>query len=182
MPLVRRFLPLLAALCLAVLSVSACDSSSGDDQPQGTVRATTASSLAVTDVVCPKDDVNEQDTVPFRADDRRASPRMVASMTLHHLGAGDSRNYCVDAYVEETTPQKTAQRITSYTVTAAPDGADYGQSYTTSDRTGSDELLNFPFAFHTNGKCRPVTAKIVVTDQGSTYSYSAATHAGPHCA
>jgi hypothetical protein len=107
---------------------------------------------------------------------------MVASMTLHHLGAGDSRNYCVDAYVEETTPQKTALRITSYTGTAAPDGADYGQSYTTSDRTGSDELLNFPFAFHTNGKCRPVTAKIVVTDQGSTYSYSAATHAGPHCA
>lgn len=175
---VKPSTPLLATLCLAVITLSGCDDGSSEDDRKAAARLPAA--LAVTDVVCPAGAVDRQDSVSFRpVDPAASSPRLTAFMTLHDLGG---RAYCVDSYLDEGTPAGVAQQITSYSVTSAADRADYGESYRTSDRTGSDELLNFPFAFQVQGACRRVTGRIVLTDHsGNTYSYTAGRSAGPRC-
>jgi hypothetical protein len=180
MPRVSRSTTRIVAVCFTALILASCDDgSTGGEDESGHPPAATRS-LAVTDVACPKVEASRQRTVGFRPDDLSgASPHLMAEMTLHDLGARDS---CVDAYLDETTPDDVAERITSYTVTVGENSANYGESYSTTDRTGSEELLNFPFAFHTYGACRKVTARVVVTDQdGTTHSYTAAANAGPHC-
>lgn len=62
--------------------------------------------------------------------------------------------------------------------TAAEDTANYGETYSSDDPDGSEELLNFPFFVGTYGACRTVTATIEQRD-GTTHS--ARVRIGPRC-
>lgn len=124
--------------------------------------------------VC-SDPAAEQDLGrPFEAK-ASGTPRIDAALSAYHRG----RRYCLSSFVWDS-PR--GYRITSYTVDAPANAANYGQSFTTSDPDGSDELLNFPFEYHLSGPCSEVTATIVMTDRdGAEHAYVADAGLGRGC-
>ena len=124
--------------------------------------------------VC-SDDAATQDVGVDFTPTRQDSPKIDAALSVFHLG----RAYCLDSFVWES-PQ--GFRMTSYTVDAPANDRNYGQTFTTTDTEGSDELLNFPFEYELHGPCSEVTATIVMTDRdGAEHSYVAETTLGRGC-
>ncbi|HSE71247.1 MAG TPA: hypothetical protein VLA97_10860 [Nocardioidaceae bacterium] len=168
----RFAIPAAGVLTTMLMSGCTAESPARLDGPE----TDTGTAVEWPSVVCPEVRHDRRHQTAFRRKSP-GGPRLDAEMTVH---AVSRRNFCVDASLDEGTPA--GRRITSYTVTPGDDAFNYGESYTTSDRRGSEELLNFPFEFHVYGPCRSVTGTIVVTDRaGREHSYVAATQAGPRC-
>lgn len=165
----------LGVLAAVLVLASGC---TGEDDPSDATPAPPDRSddLSVAAVSCPQVPAARQVEARLRAADPEAPP-LPATITLHEL---TSRSYCVDATVWDASAA--AERIVSYTVDLEDDRANYGETYTTSDPEGSEELLNFPFGFSVHGSCRAVTATVVLTDGGDgRFEYVARSQAGPGC-
>ena len=133
-----------------------------------------ATTPAPFDVACPSVDSDHQATTDFKAVTPGA-PELEAYLTISDLG---HRDFCVVPGADDS--QAVAEKIVSYDV-VLDQRDNYGERYGTFVRDGSEELLNFPFDFHVYGKCRDVTATIVVHVGGTSYTYRAPAHAGPRC-
>lgn len=128
----------------------------------------------VASTFCPAQGTKQSVAVPFAAEDP-ADPEVDALLGVRSAG----RRHCVSANLWDA-PE--GYRLTSYTV-AVPDGPNmYGQSFTTTDAEGSEELLHFPFYVNRHGGCAEATATMVMTDpDGATHDYSGTVEMGPRC-
>ena len=157
-----------AAVAALLLLASGC---SDDESPKPTKATPTIDPFSVS---CPEVPVEKQQLTDFRPTERDA-PKLLADLTVYPLSP---RNYCVrpDSFESPAI----ASKIVSYTV-ELDQRDNYGERYSTFIDDGSDELLNFPFYFHVYGKCRTVTATIVVRSDGVDHTYRAETSVGPQC-
>jgi len=161
----RRLLPATLAVLLGGGLAGGC-TSEGDEED-------TAVQPRPADVC--SDQTAEQDLGrPFEAK-ASGTPKIDAALSAYHRG----RRYCLSSFVWDSTR---GYKITSYTVDAPANAANYGQSFTTSDPKSSEELLNFPFEYHLSGPCSEVTATMVMTDRdGAEHTYVAETGLGSGC-